>query len=269
MIGVLLAVEGDLRPTAAGSAPRRSRKNASLTTATRGPPGASSSRVNVRPMRGATPSAGKKPRETRIPSRRSGSPAPVRFTIAGRKAPSDSKERALAASDWKSDGVPRQLVVAEGARDRGAVPEQDDAVGVGIVEGLQEDAVDDAEHGRARADAEREGAGGDDGEAGLAAEGAGALAQLAGEGVEDVQRPRVATVLLDLRDAAEGEARASKGLGAGYALPLLEAVGFELDVLGQLGGEVGLEVLPGPLNARSRRRREFHMRLLLAPRCSR
>jgi hypothetical protein len=77
----------------------------------------------------------------------------------------------------------------------------------------------------------------------LTAQRAGALAHLAREGVEQLQGTRVAAVFLDLGDASEGETGAAQGFGAREPFGL-EAIRFELDVLGQLEGEVLLEILP-------------------------
>src|SRR5207244_1544564 len=67
-----------VRPMIFGSAPKRTRHNASDRIATRARSGSSSSRRNVRPA-GATPSASRNPGETDSARTRCGSPSPDRL----------------------------------------------------------------------------------------------------------------------------------------------------------------------------------------------
>jgi hypothetical protein len=116
-------------------------------------------------------------------------------------------------------------------------PDANDAIGRVEGQGLEQHRVEQAEHGRVRADAEREDADDDRGEERLAAQPGHAVARVARQGVEPPRAARVAMLFLDPLDAAEAAAGGRVGLVGGEAGRARIALG-ELEVRADLGVEL-------------------------------
>ncbi len=92
----------------------------------------------------------------------------------------------------------------------------------------------DAEDGRVRADAESERQQDDGRVAAMAEEAADAEAEILAERVDGAESPRIAALVLDLREAAEAPARLGARLGGREAAPDA-GVGLELEMVAELG----------------------------------
>jgi len=118
------------------------------------------------------------------------------------------------------------------------VLEGDEAVGVAVVEGAEEDGVDDAEQGGVGTEAEGEGEDGEGGEEGRAGEAAGAVAGIAEELFDPGEGAGFAVEFLGLLEAAVFAAGAQAGLFRGEATA--NEVLFEQ---GEMGGHFALHLL--------------------------
>ena len=136
------------RPTTPGSAPNRRRHNPSEINTTRPLPSRSSSGRNPRPRAGATPRTSSMFAVTNAAGRRSGSPAPPRFSVP------DALGRGLQGP--RPLRVVQQLRLGQGGprRARPAVPHRDQAVRLLVRQRLQEHGPGQAEHRGVRADPE-------------------------------------------------------------------------------------------------------------------
>src|SRR5579871_1520769 len=136
----------------------------------------------------------------------------VRFVEAKRRIDRGGKEHLIKLCLGEDKPVPlvRMLPVDENR--------VHDAVGAGVRKRVQQDGVDEREHCRSGADAEREGEHGDGGEARVAAQGAEAVADVATQLIEEAEADGIAVVFVLRGGPAEIDAGFAPGLFFGEAL---------------------------------------------------
>jgi hypothetical protein len=105
---------------------------------------------------------------------------------------------------------------------------------------MQDDGVDEAEHGGRRSDSEGERGDGDGGEAGAAAEHADGVAEVGAKFVEKTEAEGGADVFFVGFDLSELDAGAAEGFGGGEA-GALEVFGAEFDVSVEFEVDGGLD----------------------------
>ena len=201
---------------APGSAPKRSCHIRSPRMTTRGLPGVSSSSTKPRPLAGETPRTRVKFADAMAPMISAGSPEPVSVTRLPPKLANDSNARLLAV---RSSRNVRSLITDDpGDRERlRHMREKHELFWMVERQRPQEHAVDDREHRRRRADAEREREHGDDGERRRSAQATPRIGEIAPQRLEAAATPHIARYLRDMRDVAELETSVSLGVGARFA----------------------------------------------------
>ena len=104
------------------------------------------------------------------------------------------------------------------------MPDPDDAVGFPEGQRLEEDPIDQTEHGDVGSDAEGQNADGDNGEAGIAHQRSQPVSRIPQQVLDPAETPAVAMLFLDLLDCAEAETRGPAGFfgrqALGYGVPL-------------------------------------------------
>ena len=191
-------------------------------------PGWSSPASKTRPRAGPRPSTENRLAETVLPTRRTASPCPVRFSSVIR-----AHARDLHGAAQLLQGHHRALRVE--AR------QPDEPLGRGIRKGPEEDGVHEAEHRRVAADAERERQHGHRREAGALPEHAGREPRVLPERLEAYESPHVAALLLQGDGVPEpAHGRAPGFVGAQARVPVLLFAHGEMEA--QLVVQVALEL---------------------------
>ena len=196
---------------------------------------------------------GRNPAETRTPSNRAGSPAPVRLKASPRKAPTDSKARVSPAKVRKSTR-PQGISSAPTLNDGGGIRHGNTTRSTfGIRQRLEQNRVDDAEDGGARADAERQRQRRDDGEGCVLPQHAPRVTQVVRDGLDERHTACVAAVGADLFEAAEVDVRAPRGFLAAEPRPLV-LHDLRVEVGAQLIVEVGIHLAAAHEGSRTEQR---------------